>query len=515
MSVVERTEPGTAWPDLAGELPFSLQRYRTGPAFPVLDDRLFVGYRSRADEAVEVRGDDVVGQPLYADVLRLLEELGPAELRARTTRRDRLLVGDGVTFGGPHDSPRRPFPIDLVPRLLPAREWDMLSRAAEQRTAALTAFLADVHGDQRIVRAGVVPREVVARTPGWPGDAPAGSKGTPRAVVLGIDLLRARDGRWLVLEDNLRIPSGLGYALQARRTMATVLPELTPGSARRAVSPAAAQLRSALEAAAPARSADAPAVAVLSPGPADSAWFEHRMLASAMKAPLVMPRDLVVLGDRVAILRPDGPRRVDVLYRRQTEEGLADARSATGELLLPALERAAAAGCLTLANAVGNGVADDKAVYGYVPAMVRYYLGEEPLLDNVSTRVLADPDSRREVLADLGAWVVKQVDALPAQNVVLGPHASADELARLRAQIAADPGAFVAQELVDFTTHPTLIGSRLEPRHVDLRVFTVSTPEPAVLPNPLTRVALNAGSMMVNSFRGSGAKDTWIVDRTV
>jgi carboxylate-amine ligase len=522
MSVVERQESVTAWPDVAGELPFSLQRYRGDAVPPAVGDRLLRGYgpalaRGLAlnDEAVALNGGELVSTPLYSDVLRVLEGLGPAELRARATRRDRMLTADGVTFGGPEDRPRRPFPIDLMPRLLPAAEWGRLDRALVQRTRALTAFLADVHGASRIVRAGVVPGAVVERARGATTTAGTGSPvapDEPRAVVLGIDLLRDRSGRWLVLEDNLRIPAGLGYAMQARRMMATVVPELTPGSNRRAVSTAAAVLRAALAAAAPRHSGAEPAVAVLSPGPSDSSWFEHRMLASAMKVPLVMPRDLVAVGDRVAILRPDGPRRLDVLYRRQHEQALTGAVSATGEPLAPMLLRAAGAGSLRLANDVGNGVADDKAVYGYVPAMIRYYLGEEPLLDNVPTRVLADPESCREVLSDLGSWVVKRVDALPAQDVVVGPHASAGGLERLRAQILDDPSAFVAQELVDFTSHPTLIGSALEPRHVDLRVFTVSTPEPAVLPNPLTRVALTAGSMIVNSFRGSGAKDTWIVD---
>jgi carboxylate-amine ligase len=453
----------------------------------------------------------MVCNPLYRRVLATLEELGPAELRARAIRRDRLLLSDGVTFGGSAGHPRSPFPIDLVPRLLPIEEWVTLRRGVEQRAAALNAFLEDVYTDQRVLRDGVVPRVVVAQAPGFREAGRAAGRGVPRATVLGTDLLRDRLGRWLVLEDTLRTPSGLGYALEARRTIATVLPELTAGSQRQTVSDAPRLLRRALESTVPRLWTAEPAVAVLSPGPSESTWFEHRMLASAMKAPLVLPRDLIAVGDRVAILRPDGPRRVDVLYRRHGEDDLAAARSATGEPLLPILMRAVSAGCLSLANAVGNGVADDKAVYAYVPAMIRYYLGEEPVLDNVETRVLADPGSYREVVAQLENFVVKPVGGVSGSDVVIGPKASAGELAELRRRIDACPERFVAQELVDFTTHPTLMSHQLEPRRIDLRVFTVSMPEPVVLPAPLTRVALTAGSMVVNSSRGGGAKDTWLV----
>jgi carboxylate-amine ligase len=508
MSIVEQQAPGTVWPDTADDLPFSLQRYPGSPvALPdgagLLTDYTTAAAAATVDEAVAVVDGDVVGNPLYADVLRTLDELGTAELRARATRRDRLLLGDGVTFGGATDMPRRPFPIDLVPRILTATEWDPIARGVEQRTAALTAFLDDIYGQQRIVADRVIPEVVIRSAPGWREAGRDITSGTPRATVMGMDLLRDRTGRWLVLEDNLRIPSGIGYALEARRTMATVLPELTEGSRRRWVSGAPAMLRQALEAAAPVATGSEPTVAVLSSGPSNSAWFEHRMLAAAMKAPLVMPRDLIAVGNRMAILRPDGPRRLDVLYRREGEDG---------EPLLPQLLQAVRAGGLWMANAVGNGIADDRAVYAYVPAMIRYYLGEQPLLDNVPTRVLADPACAREVLDHLTDFVVKQVEGASGETVVIGQLASAGELERLRAAIVAQPERFVAQELVDFTTHPTLISSRIEPRRVDLRVFTVSRPEPAVLPTPLSRVALTKGSLIVNSSRGGGAKDTWIVD---
>jgi carboxylate-amine ligase len=518
--VITANDVGVApvWPDTAGDLPFALHRPVPGVLPPRPDEaRLLRSYLDNprtpeTDEAVGVVHGEVVTNPLYDRVLATLENLGPAELRARAIRRDRLLTADGVTFGGlAAGHPRRPFPIDLMPRILPADQWGFLRRAVQQRIAALGAFLDDVYGEQRILAAGVVPRVVVETSPGWHDAGRMTGRGAPRAVMAGTDLLHDRHGRWLVLEDDLRMPSGLGYALEARRTMATVLPELTPGSQRQWVSTAPHQLRRALEAAAPTPAGGEPAIAVLSTGPSDSAWFEHRMLASAMKVPIVLPRDLISVGDRIAILRPDGPRRIDVLYRRCDEDALTSARSATGDPLLPQLLHAVGAGTLRLANAVGNGIADDKAVYAFVPAMIRYYLGEEPLLDNVETRVLADPDSHREVIGHLEDYVIKPVDAPSGQGIVLGPQASAAELDELRRRIEARPEGFVAQELVDFTTHPTLMSHRLEPRRVDLRVFTVCTPEPEVLSAPLTRVAMRPGSLVVNSSRGGGAKDTWIV----
>src|SRR3954454_23976923 len=502
MTVGSNTDSVAAWPDTAGDLPFALQRPRPGSVLPPRPDdaRLLRPYAEsphapEVDEALGIVDGEVVCNPLYDRVLATMEDLGPAELRARAIRRDRLLLADGVTFGGTAGHPREPFPIDLVPRLLPADQRGWLRHGLEQRTAALSAFLDDIYDEQRIVEAGVVPRVVVEQAPGRRDAGRIPAAGRPRATVMGMDLLHDGHGRWLVLEDNLRVPSGLGYALEARRTIATVLPELTPYSQRQWVSDSPQLLRRALEAAAPTPAGGEPAIAVLSSGPADSAWFEHRMLASAMKAPLVLPRDLIAVGDRIAILRPDGPRRIDVLYRRSDEDDLAGARSATGEPLLAQLLHAVGAGTLWLANAGGNGIADDKAVYAYVPAMIRYSLGEEPLLDNVETRVLADPDSYREVIGHLQDYVIKPVHAPSGQGIVIGPHASAAELEDLRRRIEADPTGFVAQELVDTTTHPTLMSHRLEPRRVDLRVFTVCTPEPEGVSAPPTRGAVEPRSM--------------------
>jgi carboxylate-amine ligase len=526
MTVTSQAEQAPAWPDTAGELFFALQRphpaVSLGEASRPEETRLLRQYGTALagpsrDEVVGIIDGQAVLNPLYGQVLDRLEELGPAELRARAIRRDRLLLADGVTFGGHGLQRRAPFPIDLMPRLLPISEWSRLQRGLEQRAAALTAFLDDVYGDQRILRAGVVPRGLVETSTGYSDVGRAAATGAgarlarPRATLVGTDLLHSADGRWLALEDNLRMPCGLGYALEARRTMATVLPELTADSRRQTVSVAPALLRGALAASAMIPPGAQPAIAVLSTGPSDSAWFEHRMLASAMKVPIVLPRHLIAVGDRVAVLRPDGPRRLDVLYRQQTEQDLASAVCATGEPLLPLLLNAVARGGVWVGNAMGNGVAEDKAVGSYVPAMIRYYLGEEPLLDGVRTLLPTNPADRREIDARLPELVIKPVDGSDADGVLLGPLASPRELAEARAALAAAPRCFVAQEYVDVSTHPTLTAARVEPRRVDLRGFTVCTPTPVALPSPLTRVALGPNSPLVASSLGGGAKDTWIV----
>ena len=524
MTLVSDPDQVPAWPDTAGELLFALQRPTGNADAPRLDEtRLLRQYGetlggSTGDEAVGVVDGDMVMNPLYTDVVDRLEDLGPAELRARAIRRDRLVLADGVTFGGQGSQRRAPFPIDLMPRLLAATEWGGLVRGIGQRAAALNAFLHDVYGDQRILDAGILPRSVIEGSPAWghrgaavtAGAAVHGTRPAPRATLLGTDLLRDTDGRWLAMDDNLQMPCGLGYALEARRTLATVLPELTEGSRRQTVSVAPGLLRTALAAAALARANAEPAIAVLSSGPSDTAWFEHRMLASAMRVPIVLARDLIAVGDRIAVLRPDGPRRIDVLYRRQSEEALSHAVSATGDPLLPLLLNAVAQGRLWLGNAIGNAIAEDKAVYAYVPAMIRYYLGEEPILDGVRTLLPTIESDRREIDARLAELAVRPVDG-GADQALLGPLASAAQLADARAALGAAPHRFVVQEIAGVSTAPTLVSHRLEPRRVDLQAFTVCGPTPTVLPCPLTRVALGPDEQRVRATFAGGAKDTWIV----
>jgi carboxylate-amine ligase len=453
------------------------------------------------DEAVSPGGTPL---PHYGWLVRALDRLGPSGLRAA----EAALRGEqrtrGVTFRV-DDGEDRPFPLDLVPRIVTRDDWAALGAGLVQRVRALEAFLRDLDGERRIVADGVLPAELVGgpRTPA-PADA-------VRIAVAGIDLVRDRAERWLVLEDNLRVPSGLGYALTGRRLLRSALPELEPPTGVVALEDVPARLRAAL------RSSTDPdgELAVLSAGPTDSAWFEHRLLADRMGVPLVTPGDLRVAPDGVWLPGADGERRISGVYRRIDEGLLLDACDATGAAIGPALTAAVAAGAVTLLNALGNGVGDDKLVYAHVPAMIDYYLGEDVLLPGVPTWSCADDAGRAQVLGRLGELVVKPVDGHGGEGVVIGPLATREELDGAAAAIRADPARWVAQEVVQLSTHPTHADGRLEPRAVDLRAFVLQSRDGAgtrveVLPAALSRVA-PAGSMIVNSSRGGGAKDTWVL----
>jgi carboxylate-amine ligase len=328
--------------------------------------------------------------------------------------------------------------------------------------------------------------------------------------VAGVDLVRDGDGNWCVLEDNLRVPSGIGYAMQNRRLTHAVLPELPRPEGLLDLEGTPALLRTALiEAAGPA-AGDEPGVVVLSQGPDDSAWFEHRMLAEEMGVPLVRSTDLFVDDGRVFRLQHGSRHRVDVIYLRMGEDSLVHSPGADGMPLGPSLVSALHADTVVLANALGNGIGDDKAVYAYVPKLIEYYLGEAPLLADVRTYLCGIPEQKAEVLGRLAELVCKPVDGYGGDRIVIGPHASAADLDAVRRQINTTPHRWVAQEVVDLSTHPVFDGHQLAPRHVDLRAFVFSGKQSVVAPAALTRVA-PAGSMIVNSSRGGGSKDTWVM----
>ncbi len=448
----------------------------------------------------------------------------PAALAGTAARLDGTRVADGVVFTATVDGVdvEQPFPLDVLPRVVPADEWRHLAEGVVQRTRALEAFLGDVYGarDGRppaVVADGVVPAWVVTESPGLRARGPQwAAPGVPRITVSGLDLLKDGDGPWRVLEDNLRIPSGMGYAIANRAGVAAAEPGLLERApAMLEPSEAPALLLEGLLALAPPRCRRAvPSVVVLSDGPGNSAWFEHVLLAAGMGVPVVTPADLGVDGSGVRARTATGDVPVDVLYRRTDEDALGGLRGLEGTPLDDLLLRAVRAGRLSVANAPGNGVADDKATYAYVPAMVRYYLGEEPVLDDVRTWVLADPEMLADALPRLAELVVKPVDGYGGLGVVFGPLLDERGLADLRAEVEAGPHRFVAQQPVTFTTHPTLCGEALAPRHVDLRVFALGTADPlrpVVSPAPLTRVALREGSLVVNSSAGGGSKDTWVL----
>ncbi len=448
-------------------------------------------------------------RPSHGAILETLNRFSGDELQARQDRLEKLKMDDGVAFRPVGQTAAVPFPLDLVPRALLGEEWSRIQGGAAQRARALEAFLRDAYGDQAIVRDGVLPDWVIGQSPGWMRAGQALPRDVRRAQVIGFDIVRDDDGRWLVLEDNARVPSGVAYAIEARRLLSRAIPEIFAGIELLEPGDAPALLKTALAESAPARAKSDPSIVLLTDGPNDSAYFEHRMLAREMGVPLVLPADLVAARDGVHRVEGRRRSRVDVVYLRIGEQ-LARRPRADQRPLGPGLVEAAAAGSVTLANALGNGVADDKAVYAYVPSFIEYYLGEKPLLEQVRTYHCADPDQQGHVLRRLEELVVKPVDGYGGLGVVIGPHASDEELARARHLILAQPDRWIAQELVSLSTHPVFEAGAFRPRHVDLRVFAYYGEEPIVVPAPLTRVA-PTGSMIVNSSRGGGSKDTWLL----
>ncbi|HLL68912.1 MAG TPA: carboxylate--amine ligase/circularly permuted type 2 ATP-grasp protein [Micromonosporaceae bacterium] len=463
---------------------------------------------SYAGKADEVFVDGEVGTA-YRGIVEVLDRLGPVGLRQRENARDDEQRSRGVTFSVAGEASTRLFPFDLVPRVVPKDEWANLQVGLTQRARALDAFLRDVYDDREIVADGILPSWVVDAAPGLrPTGALMPRRGV-RAHVAGMDLVRDTAG-WYVLEDNLRVPSGIGYAVQNRRLTHTVLPELPLPEGLLSVDDVPTMLRETLRAAAPPTASDEPQIVLLSAGPTDSAWFEHKLLAGEMGVPLVRSTELLV-DDRIVYLHRDGGRRrVDVIYLRLDEDGLLHSPGADGVPLGTSLLGAIYAGTVTLANALGNGVGDDKAIYAYVGQFVQYYLGEKPLLQSVPTYLCGVPEQLDEVLRRLPELVCKPVDGYGGDRVVIGPVATEEELRAMRRQVQAAPHRWIAQEMVALSTHPVFDGTRLAPRHVDLRAFVFLGEQATVAPVALTRVAPEA-SMIVNSSRGGGSKDTWLI----
>lgn len=462
----------------------------------------------------QLSGDEVLADDRPADrytgMLEVLEEMGPAELRRRERHRDEEQRSNGVTFGVPGRASARLFPVDLVPRIIDTAEWDTLGRGLIQRARALDLFLHDVYGARSVVNDGVVPSWVIEGAPGLLSIGALLRRQSVRAHICGMDLVRDGKGEWFLLEDNLRVPSGLGYAVQNRRLSGAVMGDLPRPVGLLSVEGVPAQLRATLEQAAPAASGDNPQVVLLSEGPGGSAWFEHRMLGEEMAVPVAEIGDLLVDDDYVFLLREGTRTRVDVLYLRVDEDALVHTSGADGRPLGPSLRAAISAERVTLANAPGNGVGDDKAICAFVPQMIEYYLGETSLLSTVPTYLCGRPEQLDEVLGRLDQLVLKPVDGYGGEGVLIGPLASAKELEATRRQILTAPHRWIAQEMVALSTLPTFDGERLVPRHVDLRAFVFHGDDMVVAPAALTRVA-PAGSMVVNSSRGGGSKDTWLL----
>ena len=443
-----------------------------------------------------------------------IDALTPSELAARQRAAGLGIEAAGVTFTVYNEGLGidRSWPFDIVPRVIARQEWDRIETGLLQRLTALNHFIDDVYGEQRIVAAGLVPGEIVTESRDYRPEC----RGVhPRhdvwAHICGSDLVRDSDGTMYVLEDNLRVPSGVSYVLENRLITKRVFGELFAHQSILPVDAYPDRLRRIL---ASLTEVDDPVIAVLTPGIFNSAYFEHSFLARAMGVPLVEGRDLVVGDDdRVMLRTVEGLVQVDVIYRRVDDAFLdPEVFRADSTLGTPGLMRAWRAGKVAIANAPGTGVADDKVVYSYVPDMIRYYLGEEAILPNVPTYRCSKDDDLSYVLSHLDELVIKPANESGGYGIVIGPASTTQELADCAEQIRADPRNFVAQPVVTLSTVPTLVEDHLEPRHVDLRPFSLLGGESYVTCGGLTRVARTAGSLIVNSSQGGGSKDTWIVD---
>jgi uncharacterized circularly permuted ATP-grasp superfamily protein len=477
---------------------------------------LFDHYGAEARGLTEVAFDEMVGlgegtRTPYGGVASSLSQMGPDDVSGRATRLARAFMDQGVTFD--LDGEERPFPLDVVPRIFTESEWTQVSDGVAQRVRALEAFLADVYATGRIISDGVIPHEVVTSSPGFVraahGLTPANGV---RIHVAGIDVIRDEEGEFRVLEDNVRSPSGVSYVLANRAAMARVLPELFWGQPIQMVTDYPAHLIYALRRAAPAGVQD-PTVVVLTPGVHNSAFYEHALLARLMGVHLVEGRDLVCHGTEVFLRTTEGEVPVHVIYRRIDDEYLDPLQFRPESLVgCPGILNAARDGRVTITNGVGNGVADDKLVYTYVPAMIKYYLAEEPILRNVETMHLQDATARAAALGRRGELVFKRVDGSGGKGLVIGPLASGAELDALAIEVERDPRHWIAQRVVALSTAPTWVDQAMVPRHLDLRPFAVNDGENVwVLPGGLTRVALQEGGLVVNSSQGGGSKDTWVI----
>ena len=460
-------------------------------------------YRARAgDEAIRAGS---VPRPAYRDIVECTLGLGAAELKRREAARDAWIVANNLTFGV--DGEEKSFAVDLVPRVINPHEWEELETGLVQRARAIESFLRDVYTQQRVLADGVLAPETVLEAPGWRPETRRLPAGVVHAPIMGFDIVRNEYGGWCVLEDNVRSPSGAAYAIATRELMDAVMPDLPRPSGLADPSTTFERLRSTLLAAAK----PGTRAALLSSGPSSSAWFEHRRLAEGADLLLVGANDLDVVGGRV--VHRGTSQTIGALYLRLDVE-LIELTDSSGRAIGAAVFEVAASGDVVLANAPGNGVADDKAMYRSIPELIGYYLGERQLLNSVPTYRTSDEVERRSVLERIGELVTKPVDGHGGAGVLIGPAASAAEVVRRRTEIAESPADWVAQEVVQLSSLPSLDSGHLQPRHVDLRAFVYLTgtdrSDCRLADVALTRVAPE-GSLVVNSSRGGGAKDTWIV----
>jgi len=462
----------------------------------------------------EMFAADGTPRPRAAMLVDRINTLGDGELQRRQQSAERSLLNMGITFNvyGHEAGTEKVWPFDVVPRIIPRDEWSYLERGLKQRIRALNLFIDDVYHDRKIVKDGVVPAELVESgkcylRPCQGFDPPGGVW----CHITGTDLVRDTDGQYYVLEDNLRCPSGVSYVIENREVMKRTFPQVFGGLSVVPVEDYPERLLETLQFVAP-KGCDDPNVVVLTPGPFNSAYYEHSFLAQQMGVELVEGRDLVVVDGYVHMRTTQGMRRVDVIYRRIDDDFLDPlAFRPDSALGVPGLAEVYRNGKVALANAPGTGIADDKAVYAYVPKMIKYYLGEDCLLPNVPTFLCSDEKERNHVLANLDKLVIKPTNESGGYGIMLGPKATPEERAAAGEKIRENPRNFVAQPMISLSRVPSLVGDGFEGRHVDLRPYILYGKDIFVLPGGLTRVALKKGSMVVNSSQGGGSKDTWVL----
>ena len=460
-------------------------------------------------------GDEI--RPIYAEVARWFENASGELVASRKAEAEAFFRRIGITFAvyGDEQGAERIIPFDILPRVISVAEWDRLAGGLEQRVRAINAFIADVYGARDCVKAGIIPEDLILANPAF---RPEMTRIKPAkgiySHIAGIDMVRTGPDDFYVLEDNARTPSGVSYMLENREAMLRLFPELFGRVRIRPVDQYPEELLATLRSVAPATASAEPNVVVMTPGPFNSAYYEHSFLADRMGVELVEGHDLFVRGNIVYMRTTEGPRRVDVIYRRIDDEFLDPLTFRPDSSLgVAGLMSAYKAGNVTISNAVGTGVADDKAVYSYMPDLVRFYTGNDPILKNVPTWRCREPAALSHVLAHISELVVKEVNGSGGYGMLVGPHATKAQCEAFAAKVKAHPENYIAQPTLSLSTVPCYVEEGLAPRHVDLRPFVLSGADKVrIVPGGLTRVALKKGSLVVNSSQGGGTKDTWVVE---
>jgi uncharacterized circularly permuted ATP-grasp superfamily protein len=456
-------------------------------------------------------------RPAYQKFAHRFSGISPADFDERRRAVDLAFMRQGITFNVYGDSAgtEKIFPFDLLPRIISASEWDFLERGLVQRITALNLFLHDIYHEQRILKDGVIPPYFVLSARHFRREFVNFS--VPKDIyihICGTDLIRGGKGEWMVLEDNGRTPSGVSYVLENRRAMKRTFPSMFETVGVRPVDHYPQELLKMLQYIAPAGIAD-PTVVLLTPGAYNSAYFEHTYLARQMGIEIVEGRDLVVRDSRVFMRTTKGLQPVHVIYRRVDDDFIDPTVFRRDSMLgVPGLVHAYRSGSVSLANSIGTGVADDKAMYYFVPRMIKYYLDQDPIIPNVPTYLASEESDRKYVMEHLDELVVKAANESGGYGMLMGPKSSRDEIEKFRAAILADPRNYIAQPMINLSTHPTHVGDgRFEPRHIDLRPYILYGEKTVIIPGGLTRVALRKGSLVVNSSQGGGSKDTWVLHR--